>query len=298
MTQPFSPTPDMLAILAEIEANPRSTFLKLPVRMGNPGTFAETLTGSETFLTSAEKKLVRSYRDELETWLYYRAMRLMAEAPGVEAELLDAEDMLSTASSVVQVDNEEIILGKFWQRSKSRTPLLIDTARDCIQTGLRLIALPSTQVLQAVEAERAGRFGIAHAILVRVLHSKARPEIRAYAANNLGWLYWKTGDYASAGEAYRWAAILDPALVAARVFSLVSSGIAGDVSQVNSISRQLEELRVCPLTGEGQALIRFCEVGAKKAQLESASNAPRIKGSMSGYSDIAQAFLAPYISAH
>lgn len=297
MTQPFTPTPEMLAILAEIEASPRSAFLKLPIRMGNPGTFAETLTGKESFLNSAEKKLVRSYRDELETWLYYRAMRLMAEEPGAETELVDADGMLQSASSILHTENaeEEAVLLEYWHRCNRPAPLNIGTARACLETGIRLVSHPSFRVLLGVEAERAERFGVAHGHFSAVFNSNAPKLVRAHAVNNLGWLYWQVGNYQLAMRAYHWAATLNPEWVAARVFSLVSSGIAGHRGFVRRNSKILEDMGVSAEMGEGKALIEFCALGARTSPVnQKMERVPDPSDLLSGYPDFAQAFLAPY----
>ncbi len=262
MTQPFTPTPDMLAILAEVEANPRSKFLKLPLRLGNPGAYSETLTGSETFLTSAEKKLVRSYREELVAWLYYRAMGLMADEPVAKAELFDTEQMMRRSERAVHPSRNAEGLRRGWsQHGVGEFPRL-ECPISCLQGSLRLMDKAAIPSLLALAEIQAGRHSRALAHLEIVMQGTAGPNLKSKTASNLGLLYWRTREYGSASKAYAWAANLNPGNVRATMFALISAGFSDNSAAVTHHAEALEGIGLEPNSREILDIVQFCRLGA------------------------------------
>ncbi len=155
---------------------------------------------------------------------------------------------------------------------------------------------PSTRVLLGLEAVETGRLGYAHGILSEVLRSNTSQTIRAYAAINLGFLYWQSFDYRSAAKAYGWAADLDPSWVQARVFALVCSGLLGDLKQVLRNSSQLTEMGINPEKGIGKSTLGFCDEAAKDHAAALTAQQASTGFSLSRCPDIARAFISPFAS--
>ncbi|MFT5198920.1 MAG: hypothetical protein ACI87O_001580, partial [Planctomycetota bacterium] len=176
MSIPFTPTPDMLAVLAEVERNPRSILLRPKATLGAPPTYNEQVTGSEPFMTSAERKLIRAYREEVAEFLYYRGQSILLETNWANARIVDlAEAQLRIKETSVGPSRfqqlSRALAGKSALLRKAVESVDIDRPLECFVLSNRLLPKDSSKIMIGTTHIEMGSYASAEVILSQVLSS-------------------------------------------------------------------------------------------------------------------------------
>ncbi|MBL4770609.1 MAG: hypothetical protein JKY61_05595 [Planctomycetes bacterium] len=287
----------MLAILAEVESNPNSKFLKLPIHLGNPGTHTQTLTGTETFLTSAEKKLVRSYREEAAEFLYFRGVESLTNSTWGRGSIVNRVARVSkgevryfSEQKWNKLDQALVEMGILEKsslvESRSMTPVSMFTlANRLLPKSAYTVMLGSAQLEEGNLQGAAQRFK-------QVLHSP-KTRVTPFAAENLGLLYWQCKDYRRAAMAYSWASNHRGRVLEHNSSVLISGAFSGQKALVTSATRRLREHGYFDGHDEVKGLIETL-VRSQTLPAKDGSSHVFISNQTEFEDPLAMALLAPY----
>lgn len=215
--------PELLELLREISADPKSRLMKLATQGVDTriGLRERPISGGEPFLTRAERHLVREHREQVAYLLYKAAQRailaapqeeslvLRKSAPGMDVEVPAAQwfgSQLSRALAAVPADDEALnMIGLFDGDLREATSsgygakLTAAQLRLCPRDSARN-HMAMSQVLQG--RQREGIEGYKD-----ILRSRPSSTCRSIASQNLAFEHLLDGELRPALDLYRDASL-------------------------------------------------------------------------------------------
>lgn len=239
----FEPTEDMLAVMAEIDADPKSKFFGRQARIGSPPALDEPLTGGEPFLTRSERKLIRAFREEHEYACYSRGLGLLCKDSDVKERFINVGTGFAGSSfknREARVDSEVVRKEQGSSRSVGASgswgPL------DWLTRAKALIERASTSSLIGAWYLAKGQTHAASRAFSGVLSGVVGAE-QAFVANLNGAICSiELGRNADAISLALRAVEMEPSRVSSRCALLVAAAKCGRSDVVREQDRQLSEL--------------------------------------------------------
>jgi len=288
MTSTFQPTPEVLEVLAEVERAPRSKLLRPPLQLGPGNLGIETWTGGEPFLSSAERKLVRAFREELETYVFYIGQAKMLESQWSKDSMINhAVSSKEARSHIGRMKRPSIDAASRRLWGNGSGGFAHENIRDQWQGPNRyfriaysLIRRVSTRTMCGLACTNSGQPAMAEREFRSVLHSNAPPLHRSIAGLNLGLLYWESQRFRDASRAYLWAFSIDGDRTSALYWAVGSAFFSGDtktLATAESFARGLGLQTPSPILTRAQQIMNARSSGFSKDAFKS-----KVKKAMNG----------------
>ena len=241
MTSAFEPTEDMLAVLAEVENDPRSKFFGRNAKIGQPPVLDSPLTGGEPFLTRAERKLVRAYREELEYKCYSRGVFQLCRDRWVREKVVNYEEVESRVTRMRSRSK-----GNAFLRLQARQLSSSQSALSLFDQALAVIHRDSTVTLKGVWFQARRMHSKALGLFASVIATSLSPSQVYSAALNSSVSCLRARSYIKS-RAFALAAVkVRSEGINARLMALVAAGVLRDFTEAERQEHYLRGLGVKP----------------------------------------------------
>ena len=273
--------PAVVTLLREIAADPRASLLRIPKErlirwVGRP---EEVIKPSGSYLTKAEKHLVKAYREEAAWVLLQACVVELKKQPLVVSTLApdpmrlkQAAESLSAAKSLPPVAR------------RATRDLASGLALDAVQLGataLRLVPTDHARNCLAVAFQREGRDASSLPLLHRLLAGEPCAVQRAQAFENMARIWTRRADHSKALTWSREASRADEQRVRFLVWCLTSAIQAGDERSTRAQAIKIEEhARREEVVGIAQSLTAARLASDWVPTLESQRLVARLSGEM------------------
>jgi tetratricopeptide (TPR) repeat protein len=263
-------TPDMLEVLAKVQSDPKSKLFAHGIQLGPAQTTTQPITGKEPFLSAAERKLIRAYREQVEAFLYARAFSAVRDSDWGQMKLVNPK---ADCSLGPDKDTARSVAQKLPGVSSDLVERVVSKGDPVEDLKLSLALIPSdrARIVLGLAYQSVGRNALAIESLATVERSSSPRGSRAIAAANRALFYWDQGEYLRAAKAYCSSLLLNPVDGRVGVFTLTSSLASGDM-RLASVADEIlvaSESAFSPL-GTREAL-RTSDAQGAKAKITNAS---------------------------
>ncbi|MBL4772013.1 MAG: hypothetical protein JKY61_12950 [Planctomycetes bacterium] len=257
-------TQDMLEVLAKVQSDPQSKLFAQGIQLGPAQSTEQPLTGKEPFLSAAERKLIRAYREQVEGFLYARAFRSVRDSEWGQAKLVN-----SNADCAASAD-AECVAGaarKLSSVNQDICSVIMSTGDPVGDLKLALNLLPSSRarIVLGLAYQSVGRLAPAIEVLASVESLGSSDYNRAIAAANRALLYWDQAEYVRAAKAYGASLSSNPSDGRVAIFTLISSLASGRLDLVAGAEKILIALESGFVGQDLRSALRTSDVqGAKR----------------------------------
>lgn len=233
--------PAVVTLLREIAADPRASLLRIPKErlirwVGRP---EEVIKPSGSYLTKAEKHLVKAYREEAAWVLLQACVVELKKQPLVFSTLApdpmrlkQAAESLSAAKSLPPVAR------------RATRDLASGLALDAVQLGataLRLVPTDHARNCLAIAFQREGRDVGSMRILHQLLAGEPCAVQRAQAFENMAQVWSRRAAFHRVLASNKKAVAADESRVRLLVWCLTSALQAGDLRQAREFTTRIQE---------------------------------------------------------
>ncbi len=297
MSEAFAPSEEMLEVLGAVKREQAESGSRFKIGRNPFDAVPEIVKGNETFLGSAEKKLVSAYRDELSVYLFYLGRLRVYSQERAAIFLPDTKDMMKMAQDHVNHCHDSGAYRRGIEHLRKNSALARDEFRNIEWESpqslfLRMSTLSgrdSARIMLGLAYFIEGKHYAAEKIWAKLLFSSHSDLYGDYAARNLGMLYFHQRKFEKAAAAYQHALLLNSESVSNAAYGIISSAHSKDRAGIKFFQSRMLDLGGTSDKQEVRDIVDICH-----KQNEAFGGRYRVDDGIGDGEEVAEFLLSPY----